>query len=64
MGHTPIVVKFIRELYTGVIAINHFSMRKEFLTKLEMILNNLLKIEQAWYALKIRGSDTSKDYTN
>lgn len=57
----PIVVKFIREVYTGVIALNHFSISKEFLKKLEMILNNLLKIEQGWYALKIRGSDTPKD---
>ena len=54
---TPaIVVKFVRELYTGLLALNHFSMNKEFLTKLETILNNLLKIERAWYALEIRHS--------
>ena len=59
---TPsIVVKFIRELYTGLLALNHFSMNKGFLTKLEMILNNLLKIEQAWYALEIRRSDVPKN---
>ena len=59
---TPsVVVKFIRELYTGLLALNHFSMSKEFLTKLEMILNNLLKIERAWYALEIRRSDIPKN---
>lgn len=54
----PIVVKFIRELYSGLIALNHFSMSKEFLTKLEVMLNNLLKCEQAWYELKLRGCET------
>jgi len=56
-----IIVKFVRELYSGLIAVNHYSMNKEFLTKLEMTLNNLLKIEQACYALKIRDTEAPKD---
>lgn len=59
---TPqVVVKFVRQLYTGLIALNHFGISKEFLTKLETILTNVLKIEQAWYALKIRSSGNFRD---
>ena len=57
-GTPSIIVKFTREIYSGLLALNHHSMSKEFLTKLEVTLNNLLKIEQACYALKIRGSET------
>ena len=57
----PIVVKFIRELYNSLVALNHHSLSKEFLTKLDMTLNNLLKGERAWYELKIRGLETPKD---
>ena len=58
------VVKFVRQLYVGLTALNHFSINKEFLRKLEMTLTNLLKVEQAWYALKIRSSDIIHDTSN
>ena len=55
-----IVVKFIREVYASLVALDHFSLSKELLTKLDMILSNLLKTEQTWYALKVRDSDIPK----
>ena len=62
---TPqLVVKFVRQLYVGLITLNHFSINKEFLKKLEMTLTNLLKIEQACYALTIRSSGIIRDTSN
>ncbi|XP_065919270.1 translin-associated protein X-like [Dysidea avara] len=61
LGHCdlpPVVVQFMRTLYCGYVALNHGSMNREFHSKLEMLLNNLVKVEQTCYKLKIRGSES------
>ena len=53
----PIVVQFMRTLYCGYVALDHGSMNREFYSKLEVLLNNLVKVEQTCYKLKVRGSE-------
>jgi len=50
----PVVVKFMRTLYCGYVALNHGMMSRDFNNKLEMLLSNLVKVEQTCYKLKIR----------